>query len=204
MQYIGSVLASLPTLRAFSFLTHVCYVLLPSGADDLVHRGMLSNPRDLCGLQKSTERRQRVLWSSLRRPLSFDNGLLTAQRGMRGVINAAGRLVQRGVLPSLRRLSIGGAGLEDREQVLRPDAAPHVEAELLPSGRRPPGQLFWVTNDVLPDLHVALGVRADYDWERHGEVVAYMYNSEDDDDTENGDDTEDTEDTGDSFEVEVV
>ena len=110
---------------------------------------------------------------------------------MRGVINAVGRLVQRGVLPSLRRLSIGGGGLEDRGQVLRPDAAPHVETVLLPSGRRPPGQLFWVTDDVLPDLRLALGARADYDWERHGKVVVYMYNSDDDysDDMEDSNDT---------------
>ena len=89
---------------------------------------------------------------------------------MRGVINTAGRLVQRGVLPSLRRLSLGGGRLEAGAQVPRPDAAPHVDVALLPAGRRPPGQLFWVTDDVLPDLRVALGVRADYDWERRGAI----------------------------------
>ena len=82
------------------------------------------------------------------------------------MINAVGRLVQRGVLPSLRRLSVGGGDLRAWAQVPRPDEAPHVETTLLPGGRRPPGQVFWVTDDVLPDLHVALGVRADYDWER--------------------------------------
>ena len=75
-------------------------------------------------------------------------------------------MVQRGVLPSLRRLSVGGGDLEAWVQVPRPDAAPHVVTVLLPGGRRPPGQLFWVTDDVLPDLHVALGMREDYDWER--------------------------------------
>ena len=38
------------------------------------------------------------------------------------------------------------------------------------AARRAPGQLFWVTDDVLPDLHVALGVRADYDWQRRQHV----------------------------------
>ena len=89
---------------------------------------------------------------------------------MRGVINAAGRLVQRGVLPSLRRLSLGGGRLEAGAQVPRPDAASHVEVALLPEGRRPPGQLFRVTDDMLPDLSVALGVHKDYDWERRGAI----------------------------------
>ena len=69
---------------------------------------------------------------------------------------------------SLRRLSLGGVPWEAGAQVPPPDAAPHVETALLPVGRRPPGQHFWVTDDMLPDLHVALGVRADYDWERRG------------------------------------
>ena len=92
----------------------------------------------------------------------------TAQAGLRAVIDAVGRMVQRGVLPSLRRLSLGGVPWEAGAQVPPPDAAPHVETALLPVGRRPPGQHFWVTDDMLPDLHVALGVRADYDWERRG------------------------------------
>ena len=75
-------------------------------------------------------------------------------------------MVQRGVLPSLRRLSIGGGDLEPGAQMPRPDAAPHVETVMLPGGRRLPGQLLWVTDEVLTDLHTALGVRADYDWER--------------------------------------
>ena len=54
------------------------------------------------------------------------------------------------------------------EESLSPWDAPHVEVVLLPEGRRPPGQLFWVTDDVLPDLHVALGIREGYDWERRG------------------------------------
>ena len=89
-----------------------------------------------------------------------------AQAGARGIINAVGRLVQRGVLPSLRRLSVGGVDFQawGWKEVPRPDAAPHVETVLLPGGRRPPGQLFWVTDDVLPDLHVALGVREGHDW----------------------------------------
>ena len=87
---------------------------------------------------------------------------------MRGVINAAGRLVQRGVLPSLLRLSLGGGRLG--AQVPRPDAASHVEVALLPEGRRPPGQLFWVTDDMLPGLRVVLGVHKDYDWERRGAI----------------------------------
>ena len=99
---------------------------------------------------------------------------------MRGVINAAGRLVQRGVLPSLRRLYVGGVSLEDGAQVPRPDAAPRVETALLPAGRRPPGQLFWVTDNVLPDLHVALGVCAGYDWERRGEFVQTVHDTDDD------------------------
>ena len=89
---------------------------------------------------------------------------------MRGVINAVGRLVQRGVLPSLRRLSLGGGRMQAGAQVPRPDAAPHVEVTLLLPGRRPPGQLFWVTDDVLPDMRVALGVHKDYDWERRGRI----------------------------------
>ena len=92
--------------------------------------------------------------------------LALPQAGARGVINAVGRLVQRRVLPSLRRLSLGGVSREAGAQVPRPDAAPHVETVLLPGGRRPPGQLIWVTDGMLPDLHVALGMRADYDWER--------------------------------------
>ena len=88
------------------------------------------------------------------------------QAGAHAVINAVGRLVQRGVLPSLRRLSLGGGDLEACTQVPRPDAAPQVETALLPWGRMPRGQDFWVTDDVLPDLRMALGVRADYDWER--------------------------------------
>ena len=39
-----------------------------------------------------------------------------AQAGMRGVVNTVGRLVRRGVLPNLRRLSLGGASLEVREE----------------------------------------------------------------------------------------
>ena len=89
---------------------------------------------------------------------------------MRGVINAAGRLVQRGVLPSLRSISLGGGCLQPGAQVPRPEEAPHVETALLPAGRRPPGQLFWVTDDMLPDLRVALGVHKDYDWERRGAI----------------------------------
>ena len=45
-----------------------------------------------------------------------------------------------------------------------------METVLLPGARKAPGQMFWVTDDVLPDLHVALGVRADYDWERRQHV----------------------------------
>ena len=71
------------------------------------------------------------------------------------------------MLPSLRRLTLGGVELRAWAPVPRPDAAPHVETVLLPGGRRPPGQLFWVTDDVLPDMHAALGVREDYDWDRH-------------------------------------
>ena len=92
--------------------------------------------------------------------------MVWAQAGLRAVVNAVGRLVQRGVLPSLRRLSIGGGDTEAGAQMPRPHAAPHVETVMLPGGRRPPGQLFWVTDEVLPDLHTALGVRTDYDWER--------------------------------------
>ena len=88
------------------------------------------------------------------------------QAGVRAVVNAVGRMVQRGVLPSLRRLSLGGGDLEAGARVPRPDAAPQVEVAALPAGRRPPGQHFWVADDVLPDLHVALGIRAGYDWER--------------------------------------
>ena len=84
---------------------------------------------------------------------------------MHVIINAVGRMVQRGVLPSLRRLSLGAERWGVGEDVPRPDAAPHVETALLPFGRRPPGQDFWVTDAVLPDLHVALGMRADYDWD---------------------------------------
>ncbi len=86
----------------------------------------------------------------------------TPQGGVRAVINAVGRMVQRGVLPSLRGLSLGGISWEAGKPVPRPGAAPHVETALLPPGRRPPRQLFWATDDVLPDLHVALGVREGY------------------------------------------
>ena len=102
------------------------------------------------------------------------------QAGARGVINAVGRLVQRGVLPSLRRLSLGAVSRDVGDAVPRPDAAPHVETALLPAGRRPPWQLFWVTDDVLPDLHVALGVHGDYDWEREvpQSVMAAVYQAD--------------------------
>lgn len=40
---------------------------------------------------------------------------------MRGVVNTVGRLVQRGVLPNLRRLSLGGASLEVREESEAPE-----------------------------------------------------------------------------------
>ena len=76
--------------------------------------------------------------------------------------------MRRGVLPNLRRLSLGGKSLEDGQQVPCPKDAPHVVTAVLPAGRRPPGQLFWVTDDVLLDLHWALGIRPDYDWERRG------------------------------------
>ena len=90
---------------------------------------------------------------------------------MRRVIHAAGRLVQRDILPSLRCISLGGGRLlQTGAQVPHPEAAPHVEVALLPEGRRPPGQLFWVTDDMLPDLRVALGVHKDYDWERRGAI----------------------------------
>ena len=82
-------------------------------------------------------------------------------------------MVQRDVLPSLCRLSLGavllGRGLAGEDE-LRSDAAPHVKTVLLPGARRAPGQLIWVADDVLPDLHVALGVRADYDWQRRQHV----------------------------------
>ena len=92
-----------------------------------------------------------------------------AQAGALDIIDAVGRMVKRGVLPSLRRLSLGAVSWEvywTGQDVPRPEAAPHVETALLPGGRRPPGQLFWATDDVLPDLHVALGMRADYNWEQ--------------------------------------
>lgn len=150
---------------------------------------------------------------------------------MRGIIKTVGCLVQRGVLPNLRRLSLGrarltyghlasdaskdsddadGAGGDAATSDMRapvrstpclapaiplageykklntglwgqissaspggwrlgPYEAPHVEVAVLPEGRQPPGQLFWVTDDVLPDLRMALGVRNDYDWERRSE-----------------------------------
>ena len=80
-------------------------------------------------------------------------------------MDAVDRMVQRGVLPGLRRLSLGGGMLRAGAPAPRPPAASQVEMALLRAGRRPPRQLFWVTDDVLPDLSVALGVRADYDWE---------------------------------------
>ena len=50
----------------------------------------------------------------------------------------------------------------------RPDAAPPVVVALQPAWRKAPGQLLWVTDDVLPDLHAALGVREGYKWEQRG------------------------------------
>ena len=88
-----------------------------------------------------------------------------AQAGVRAVVDAVGRLVLRGVLPSLRRLSLGRGSLQPGEQAPPAVAAPHVETALLLGGRKPHGQHFWVTDDVLPDLHVALGMREGYDWE---------------------------------------
>ena len=119
--------------------------------------------------------------------LSFCN----PQVGAQNISDAVGRMVQRGVLPSLRRLSLGAASREvclAGEDVPRPDAAPHVETALLPVGRRPPGQQFWATDDVLPDLHVALGVRADYDWERPvtERAIDNAYGSAEEDDWEQG------------------
>ena len=68
--------------------------------------------------------------------------------------------------PACAASALAGGDMEAGAQMPRPHAAPHVETVMLPGGRRPPGQLFWVTDEVLPDLHTALGVRADYDWER--------------------------------------
>ncbi|KAK9835313.1 hypothetical protein WJX81_001120 [Elliptochloris bilobata] len=59
-------------------------------------------------------------------------GLWQHQAGLRGVINAAGRLVKRGVLPSLRRLSVSDAMNYADAPLPRPDAAPR-----LLYGRRP-------------------------------------------------------------------
>ena len=115
--------------------------------------------------------------------------------GARTIIDAVGHIVQRGVLPSLRRLSLGRIdwdGWLAGQGVPRPDAAPHVETALLPGGRRPPGQIFWVTDAVLPDLHVALGMRAGYDWE--GDVpestLAAPYSAYEDED-DDGDESDD-------------
>ena len=48
-----------------------------------------------------------------------------SKASLRGVINAAGRLVERGVLPGLRRLTVEGV-VPRGMRLPRPDAAPQV------------------------------------------------------------------------------
>ena len=84
------------------------------------------------------------------------------QAGLRGVINAAGRLVERGTLPSLRRLGVSGRVPANLAPLPRPDAAPHVDVRLLPTKRNPPGWDFFVTDDILPDMRLALGLPKDW------------------------------------------
>ena len=40
-----------------------------------------------------------------------------------------------------------------------------VETRLLPQRRRLPGQVFCITDDILPDVRLALGLPED--WQRH-------------------------------------
>ena len=54
-----------------------------------------------------------------------------SQAGLRGVINAAGRLVERGVLPGLRRLTVEGV-VPGGMRPPRPDAAPQVTPQTSP------------------------------------------------------------------------
>ena len=54
-----------------------------------------------------------------------------SQTGLRGVINAAGRLMKRGVLPGLRRLTVEGV-VPGGMSLPRPDAAPQVTPQTSP------------------------------------------------------------------------
>ncbi len=54
-----------------------------------------------------------------------------SQGGLHEVINAAGRLVERGVLPSLRRLTVEGV-VPGGMSLPRPDAAPQVTPQTSP------------------------------------------------------------------------
>ena len=161
-----------------------------------------------------------------------------SQGGLRAVINAAGRLVERGVLPGLRRLTVEGV-VPGGMSLPRPDAAPQVtpqtsppkdwlgvwhpavcppsflqckskvfchpgafdnavlskaccvgqvlqimltcfysyasklslqvDTRLLPQSRRLPGQVFCITDDILPDMRLALGLPED--WQRHFNIL---------------------------------
>ena len=83
------------------------------------------------------------------------------QAGLCGVINAAGRLVQRGALPSLRCLTVTGPKPAALAPLPRPEAAPHVETRPL-SCRMPPIWRLIATNDILPDMRLALGLPEDW------------------------------------------
>ena len=72
--------------------------------------------------------------------------------------------------PACAASAWAGAAWRPGRRFLARTLRPHVEVALLPEGRRPPGQLFRVTDDMLPDLSVALGVHKDYDWERRGAI----------------------------------
>jgi len=99
---------------------------------------------------------------------------LVVQGGVGAVIQAAGALRERGVLPSLQAVHVAGYVPRGRP-VPRPDAAPDISVVLLGEGRQlPRGQYsdgfesVLVTDDILDDVQTALAVPRSWDWDKPG------------------------------------
>ncbi len=97
---------------------------------------------------------------------------LVVQGGVGAVIQAAGALRERGVLPSLQAVHVAGYVPRGRP-VPRPDAAPDISVVLLGEGRQlPRGQYsdgfesVLVTDDILDDVQTALAVPRSWDWDK--------------------------------------
>ena len=98
--------------------------------------------------------------------------MLVVQGGLGAVIQAAGDLRMRGVLPSLQAVLVAGYVPRGRP-VPRPDAAPDISVVLLGEGRQlPRGQYsdgfesVLVTDDILDDVQTALAVPRSWDWDK--------------------------------------